>query len=255
MSLTPKFGSRGGAASFATIAGSPGDNTALAAALAAKLDKAGGTMTGVLVNSANGAASTPVMQITGTPFTGGTGTSTMPQMLFEPDGSTPFTGWSTSGSIIGFNHADFSGNYMHASNGATLWFIDANGFGVRSLGAVDSTYLSYDSIKLNSAARVQWHAGSIQASSDLLLYRDAAAVLAQRNGTNAQSSRLYGTYTDGSNYRRLAMSSTDAGVFSIAPEGAGTGASGNVLHISGFPTSNPGPGILWNNAGNIAIGT
>jgi hypothetical protein len=87
------------------------------------------------------------------------------------------------------------------------------------------------------------------------LYPDAANTVAQRNGTNAQTFRTYGTYTDASNYRRVALSMTTAGVASITPEGAGTGASGNVLHISGLPTSNPGPGILWNNAGTPAIGT
>jgi hypothetical protein len=48
---------------------------------------------------------------------------------------------------------------------------------------------------------------------------------------------------------------TTAGVATITPTGNGSGASGNVLHISGLPTSNPGPGILWNNAGTPAIGT
>lgn len=87
------------------------------------------------------------------------------------------------------------------------------------------------------------------------LLRDESFTLAQRNGTNAQTSRLYGTYTDASNYRRVALAMTTAGVASIAPEGAGTGASGNVLHISGLPTSNPGPGILWNDAGTVKVGT
>ena len=81
------------------------------------------------------------------------------------------------------------------------------------------------------------------------------ANLAIANSTTATALHLYGTYTDASNYRRLAISSTTAGVFSISPEGAGTGASGNELRISGLPTSNPGPGILWNNAGTPAIGT
>lgn len=81
------------------------------------------------------------------------------------------------------------------------------------------------------------------------------ANLAIANGTTATAVHLFGTYTDASNYRRLKVSSTDAGVFSIAPEGAGTGATGNVLRISGLPTSNPGAGILWNNAGTPAIGT
>ena len=90
---------------------------------------------------------------------------------------------------------------------------------------------------------------------DINLIRDAANTLAQRNGVNAQTKRLYGTFTDASNYRRLTKTMSAAGVAEIKPEGAGTGVSGNVLHISGLPTANPGPGILWNNAGTPAIGT
>ena len=93
------------------------------------------------------------------------------------------------------------------------------------------------------------------ADPDARIFRDAANTLAQRNGVNAQTSRIYGTYTDASNYRRLTKTMSTGGVAEIKPEGAGTGASGNVLHISGLPTSNPGPGILWNNAGTPAIGT
>lgn len=60
---------------------------------------------------------------------------------------------------------------------------------------------------------------------------DASNVLALKNSTNAQTFRLYGTYTDASNYRRLYLSSTTAGAFTIGVEGAGTGASGNTLTI------------------------
>ena len=84
---------------------------------------------------------------------------------------------------------------------------------------------------------------------------DGAGMLAQRNGTQAQTSLVYGTHTDASNYRRAALAMTTAGVATLKPEGAGTGASGNVLHISGLPTSNPGPGILWNDAGTVKVGT
>ncbi len=107
---------------------------------------------------------------------------------------------------------------------------------------------------LGSSCLVGWGAAA-PGEKDLILVRDAAGILAQRNGTNAQTSRLYGTYTDGSNYRRVAISMTTGGVASIAPEGAGTGASGNVLHISGLPTSNPGAGILWNDSGTVKVGT
>jgi hypothetical protein len=98
--------------------------------------------------------------------------------------------------------------------------------------------------------------GAGSASSPIIrLEADAANTLAQRNGVNAQTSRLYGTYTDASNYRRLTKTMSTGGVAEIKPEGAGTGASGNVLHISGLPTSNPGAGILWNNLGAVVVGT
>jgi hypothetical protein len=84
---------------------------------------------------------------------------------------------------------------------------------------------------------------------------DAANVWAHRNGSAAQEHRVYGTFIDASNYRRLSKGMSTSGVAFLRPEGAGTGASGNVLHISGLPTSNPGPGILWNDAGTVKVGT
>jgi hypothetical protein len=59
---------------------------------------------------------------------------------------------------------------------------------------------------------------------DLKLSRDAANTLAQRNGTNAQTLRVYGTYTDASNYERgkIAWSSN---VLEIGVEAAGTGTN------------------------------
>ncbi len=142
---------------------------------------------------------------------------------------------------------------------------------VKALSGVDATTFVYTSavelgssswrglpeaLKLVSGAGISWSSTTgLGGTADLFLFRDAANTLAQRNSTNAQTYRTYGTYTDASNYRRLALSMSTAGVATILPEGAGTGASGNVLHISGLPTANPGPGILWNNAGTPAIGT
>lgn len=58
--------------------------------------------------------------------------------------------------------------------------------------------------------------------NDLFLYRDAASTLALRDGTNAQSLRVYRTFTDGSNYERLSLGSA-SGIMSITAETAGTG--------------------------------
>ncbi len=56
--------------------------------------------------------------------------------------------------------------------------------------------------------------------------------LDQRNGTAAQTSRLYGTYTDGSNGRWLEFSMSTAGAAVIKATGNGTGASGNTLQLN-----------------------
>jgi hypothetical protein len=65
-----------------------------------------------------------------------------------------------------------------------------------------------------------------------------------KNSTNACKLRIYGT-TTGSKYAQLTHDGTNAILSS---------SSGSV-HITNLPTSNPGPGILWNNAGTPAIGT
>jgi hypothetical protein len=128
----------------------------------------------------------------------------------------------------------------------TVLSIYATAFGVQPLLVSASGGIAVDN---NTGAF------RLGASQDVRLERDTVNTLALRNGTAAQAFNLYGTYTDASNYRRAALAMTTAGVATLKPEGLGTGASGNVLHISGLPTSNPGPGILWNNAGTPAIGT
>lgn len=176
--------------------------------------------------------------------------------------------WNSSG--VTFTGLKFNATATASAAASLLVDFQAGGsskFKIRKDGVTTTSALvitshadvgnSIGGVGLALAGLLAWSgtSGNPSASTTLALLQDASGTLAQRNGTNAQTSRLYGTYTDASNYRRLAIGSTTAGVFSIAPEGAGTGATGNVLHISGLPTSNPGAGILWNNGGNVAIGT
>lgn len=66
-------------------------------------------------------------------------------------------------------------------------------------------------------------AGSYAIGGDVFLYRDAAAVLAQRNSTNAQTFRLYNTFTDSSNYERMGITwSGNACLFMPTKGGTGT---------------------------------
>lgn len=62
------------------------------------------------------------------------------------------------------------------------------------------------------------------ATLDTILARDAAGVLAQRNGTNAQAFRLYNTFTDASNYERGKIEWA-SNVLRIGTEKAGTGTA------------------------------
>ncbi len=65
---------------------------------------------------------------------------------------------------------------------------------------------------------------TIGGTSDIVLARDAANVLALRNGTASQAFNVYNTYTDASNYER-GYSRWNAGVFEFGMETAGTGTT------------------------------
>lgn len=87
------------------------------------------TFTAQQIISTNGAASTPPLTLTGTWFTGGTATTTKPQVLVEPSGTTT-TNWSTSGTGLGINATSgFVGNLIDAQiNGSRIFraYHDAN---------------------------------------------------------------------------------------------------------------------------------
>lgn len=75
------------------------------------LPLAGGTMTGTLINSKAGAASTSAVSLTGTPFSG-TGTTSYP--LVYANGGTAPTTWSTAGTYFGVNAVSgFTGDFLN----------------------------------------------------------------------------------------------------------------------------------------------
>ena len=224
--------------------------------------------TGDITLSLNGAASTPPLDVTGTWFTGGTSTTTKPQVLIEPTGATS-TAWSTSGTGFGVNAASgFAGNLLDLQvNGTSRLTVSSIGsITQNNQNATISTGLNYATfgfgfygigvegvqacqfygtvggtptrgVYVNSGAPIGFSSGtaSWSTSVDTLLFRDAAGNLAQRNGTNAQTFRVYGTYTDASNYVRLALSSSSTAV-TLAAETAGTGADNIPLNLTAAGT-------------------
>ena len=97
-------------------------------------------------------------------------------------------------------------------------------------------------------------------SPDVTITRDAADILAQRRTTNAQTFRLYRTFTDASNYERLGFLTTNTTRYTIASENAGTG-SARSLEVSFYtaasdPTSTDitsGCFSVWKNSGTGTI--
>ena len=212
----------------------------------AYLKLTGGTLAGGTVT-----ASSPVLTTTqtwnnaGVAFVGKTTNITNT----ASSSSSLIESWSINSSDVVKMHRDGGIQIMGAGS-----FEASGGSGFTMQYGTTDIRMAVGGFYGNNIAAFGWASSAdSNGTKDTLLYRDAAGIIAQRNGTNAQTYRNYGTYTDASNYRRVAIAMTTAGVASITPEGAGTGASGNVLHISGLPTSDPGAGILWNDSGKAKV--
>jgi len=207
------------------------------------------TLTGRFISSLNGAASAPPGTFTGTWFTGGSATTTKPQVLIEPTGATS-TAWSTAGTGFGVNAASgFAGNLLDLQvNGTSQTVVGSTGLvqtnldvyarGILTntgLGSSDwANWIGSHGNQLKDSAILSWTSGVATLTADVILRRDAANTLAQRNGTNAQTSRVYNTYTSATNYE-LGKLEWSSNVFRIGTEkGSGGGTARNVeLQVDG----------------------
>ena len=87
-----------------------------------------------------------------------------------------------------------------------------------------AAYFSTNTVQLQPSAELSWSSSGVYGTKDVALTRDAANTLAQRNGTNAQTFRLYNTFTDSSNYERGKLEWA-SNALRIGTEKAGTGAA------------------------------
>jgi len=94
------------------------------------------TSSGVFTLSGNSATSVPIQRLTGTWFTGGTGTTTKPHVLVEPTGATS-TAWNTAGTGIGVNAASgFTGDLLSLqTNGVSAFRVTSAGVLIGAQGA------------------------------------------------------------------------------------------------------------------------
>jgi hypothetical protein len=91
----------------------------------------------------------------------------------------------------------------------------------------NSPIFSATTLRLDPDMTFAWATTANSATPDLILARDAANILAQRNGTNAQTFRAYNTFTDASNYER-GFVRWATNVLEIGTENAGTGSARSV---------------------------
>ena len=119
------------------------------------------------------------------------------------------------------------------SNGTTCLQSTANALEVYHAG-VRSHYFAWDGHSVRSDAFRGWSDTTTAplGGGDVRLYRDAAGILAQRNGTNGQTFKVYGTWTDASNYTRLSLSDGGTGSITIAAETAGTGTDNVNINLT-----------------------
>jgi hypothetical protein len=117
----------------------------------------------------------------------------------------------------------------------------ANGLGFYGSGTrialiadgVENVLIGNSAVVLSNSRRLEFDSAAT-GTGDVSLSRDAAGVLAQRNGTNAQEFRIYDTYTDASNYSRGYFGFiTDAGIFAIGTQAAGTGTVRDIEILAG----------------------
>lgn len=99
------------------------------------------------------------------------------------------------------------------------------GTGRPAFGAcvISSGYLGFGNTAANS-------------TPDAYFTRDAAAIIAMRDSTTAQTLRVYGTYTDSSNHVRGSMNASSTAV-TLAAETAGTGTDNVPLNLNSAGTS------------------
>jgi hypothetical protein len=193
------------------------------------------TLTGRFISSLNGAASAPPGTFTGTWFTGGTATTTKPQVLIEPTGTTS-TAWSTAGTGLGVNAASgFAGRLLDLQiNGTSRAVVTGAGLvGIGTSSPASQLHVSANStptIKIqapdNSDARLEFLRGTdsvfgVDPFTDYTI-KNSAGILTVDSGVNGTIAEL------------LRLTSTGR-------LGIGTTSPSSLLHLA--------------DAGDISVGT
>jgi hypothetical protein len=135
-------------------------------------------------------------------------------------GAALFPDGTAAAPSIAFSTSSGTGLYLGGANQAWL------------VAGASNQVMRWLAGQVNVASNVAfcWEGGAANAlggSCDTILVRDGAAnILAQRNSTSPQAFRIYNTFTDASNYERLAITwNNPANTIAIVSEALGSGTA------------------------------
>lgn len=122
--------------------------------------------------------------------------------------------------------------------------IGAVNSGIMGIGNVASPAVGVTgspfTVRFIAAATIGFTSSNYTAAIDTPLARDAAGVLAQRNGVSAQDNRLYNTFTDAANYERFTVSwQATTNTATIGVQALGTGTLRPVAAVGSWTFNSP----------------
>ena len=198
--------------------------------------------------SGAGAASTASANFTGTVFTGGSTTTTFPNVYLNY-GTAPTT-FSTSGTLLGINEpSGFAGNVLdvHANGGVTLVNITA-------AGAVNGVGINGGTSGVSSAGGISNTSGNIQGfATGSFIFNGRSRLLSPADGRltlQTNTGTVFTGLTFGSEVStnpRLAISGTNINIIQGDASAGGTFTAGNIPAMSACGTTST--------CGNTAIST
>ena len=174
-----------------------------------------------ITNTASAAATSKLLDLQ----IGGASVFSVYKNTVASDDATMLFGAATLRSSGGNFIVGASGIYDSAQTAAF-------GGGLTNGGLTDGGFHLRSTSGLGWSNSAQWYG-----TKDIMLYRDAAGILAQRNGTNAQTFRVYNTYTNSTNYERGVFSwDFIANNLTIGVQAAGTGTNRSLFFLGQFAT-------------------
>jgi hypothetical protein len=240
-----------GANAFASTVGT-GANTYLLATISGANTAVGtganaftsATITGANTAVGTGANTYLLATIAGANTAVGTGANTVSVAAFAKANAA--LAINANGSVY-MTDLNVSASALFGITSASVGF-SSSGFTGFYFSGAKRVQIGSSTVNVNSGGSFNFSSDSNATTPDTSLFRDAANTLASRNGTAGQTYRVYGTYTDASNYERINITANSTAAY-IQTENAGTGLA-RPLYLG----SNNATAVTIATSGNVGIG-